>query len=189
MMRQVLFIQGGGEGAHDEWDNRLVDSLKGRLGPEYEIYYPRMPNEAAPSYLRWKAAIAHEVAKLEDSAVLIGHSVGATILVNAIAADPPPRALGGIMLLSAPFIGEGGWPSDEIEPREQLGAELPDGVPIYFYHGSDDATAPFAHVELYAKAIPQAVIRRLRDRDHQFNNDLSEVAKDIKSLGWDSGDA
>ena len=182
MKRQVLFIQGGGEGTHDAWDNRLVDSLKGALGPDYEIYYPRMPNESDPSYLRWKEAIAHELVNLEDGAILVGHSVGATILVNAIAAGPPRRALGGIMLLAAPFVGEGGWPSYEIEPREKLGAELPDGVPIYFYHGSDDETAPFAHVELYARAIPQAVIRRLRDRDHQLDNDLSEVAKDIKSL-------
>ena len=33
-MRQVLFVQGGGEGVHDAWDNRLVDSLGGELGPE-----------------------------------------------------------------------------------------------------------------------------------------------------------
>ena len=26
--RQILFIQGGGEGTHDEWDHKLVDSLR-----------------------------------------------------------------------------------------------------------------------------------------------------------------
>ncbi|MEP7191263.1 MAG: hypothetical protein ABI903_00175 [Actinomycetota bacterium] len=25
--RQILFIQGGGAGTHDEWDNKLVESL------------------------------------------------------------------------------------------------------------------------------------------------------------------
>lgn len=178
----VLFIQGAGESTHDQWDNLLVDSLRKELGSGYEIYYPRMPIEAEPSYSRWKKSIATELGNLEDGVILIGHSVGATIIVNAIAAQNPQRILSGIMLLAAPFIGEGGWPSDEIAPRERLGSELPKGVPIYLYHGSADETAPIAHVELYAKAIPQAVVRRLTDRDHQLNNDLSEVASDIKSL-------
>jgi hypothetical protein len=113
---------------------------------------------------------------------MIGHSVGATILINAIAADPPKLELGGVFLLAAPFVGRGGWPSDGITPREMLGSDLPEGVPVYLYHGSEDETAPFAHVELYAKAIPQAVVCRLEGRDHQLNNDLSEVARDIQAL-------
>ena len=32
MKRQILFVQGGGEGTHDEWDNKLVDSLERNLG-------------------------------------------------------------------------------------------------------------------------------------------------------------
>ena len=30
--RQVLLIQGGGAGAHDEWDDKLFDSLRQELG-------------------------------------------------------------------------------------------------------------------------------------------------------------
>lgn len=41
--RQILFIQGGGAGAHDEWDDKLFDSLKRELGDGYEVRYPRMP--------------------------------------------------------------------------------------------------------------------------------------------------
>jgi hypothetical protein len=37
-------------------------------------------------------------------------------------------------------------------------------------------------LELYAKLIPRAVVRRLAGRDHQLGNDLSEVARDIRSL-------
>lgn len=33
----VLFIQGGDEGVHDQWDNRMVESLARNLGPNYEI--------------------------------------------------------------------------------------------------------------------------------------------------------
>jgi predicted alpha/beta hydrolase family esterase len=184
MTRQVLFVQGGGApGTHDEWDNKLVESLERELGPDYKVFYPRMPNEADPKYARWKAALEKEFAKLDDGAILTGHSIGGTILINVLADDPPSIALGGVFLIAAPFVGDGGWPSNDIEPRKKIGAELPEGIPIYLYHGSEDDTAPFAHVDLYAKAIPQAIVRRLKGRNHQLNDELSEVARDIKLLG------
>lgn len=34
MTHSVLFIQGGGEDAHDKSDNRIVESLERDLGPE-----------------------------------------------------------------------------------------------------------------------------------------------------------
>ena len=181
MIKQVLFVQGGGEGVHDEWDNKLVGSLERELGPEYEIRYPRMPDEADPKYALWKAALKKQFATLHDGAVLVGHSIGATILINVLAEEPLASA-SGIFLLAAPFVGKGGWPSEDIEPMSDFGARLRKEWRIYLYHGSEDDTAPFGHVDLYQKAIPQAVIRRLADRDHQLNDDLSEVAADIRRL-------
>ena len=57
MIIQVLFVQGGGKGVHDEWDNKIVDSLEWELGPDYAVRYPRMPNEADPTYADWNAAL------------------------------------------------------------------------------------------------------------------------------------
>lgn len=183
MARQVLFVQGGGEGTHDEWDNKLVDSLTRELGSGYGIIYPRMPNEADPDSARWTAALAKEFAKLDTGVILVGHSIGGTILINALATDLTARALKGIFLLAAPFAGDGGWPIDDIKSRgEQLGAALPSGIPIYLYHGGEDDIVPLTHLYLYAKAIPQAVVRRLNGRNHQLNDDLSEVARDVRSL-------
>lgn len=183
MARHVLFVQGGGDGVHDEWDNKLVDSLHHELGPGYTIRYPVMPNEADPSYVAWKAAIEKELGVLEQDAILVGHSIGGTVLINALAEREPERAWGGLFLIAAPFIGEGGWTSQDIEPRSDLAARLPPGMPIFLYHGRQDDIAPPAHVELYAQALPGAHVRRLDGRDHQLNNDLSEVANDILLLG------
>jgi predicted alpha/beta hydrolase family esterase len=182
MKKQVLFIQGGGAGAHDEWDTKLVDSLRRELGPGYDVRYPRMPNEADPSYATWKAALAEEIAGLDDGAILIGHSVGGTILINALAEAPPKRKLAGVFLIAAPFVGAGGWPSEDIKPTADLGARLPPKTPIYLYHGSKDDIAPFGHVDLYEGAIPGAIVRRLPGRDHQLNDDLAEVASGIRAL-------
>jgi hypothetical protein len=177
--RQILFIQGGGAGAHDEWDDKLVESLRRELGDGHEVRYPGMPDEGDPSYARWSTAIRREMADLDDGAVLAGHSVGATILINALAEQPPERGLGAIVLIAAPFVGEGGWPSDEFEQPSDLGARLPQGVQVLVFHGLQDETAPPSHADLYAQVIPQAQVHRLPGRDHQLNNDLSEVARAI----------
>ncbi len=179
-MTQVLFVQGGGEGVHDQWDNQLVDGLGRELGPAYEIRYPVMPDEADPRYAVWKPAIERELAALDPRAVVVGHSVGGTILIHVVAESAPPSKLAAICLIAVPFIGAGGWKTDDIEPQPELAERLPRDVPIFFYHGRDDDTVPFAHVELYARLIPRAQVRRLAGRDHQLDNQLSEVATDIR---------
>jgi pimeloyl-ACP methyl ester carboxylesterase len=177
--RQILFIQGGGAGAHDEWDIKLSDNLRRELGDAYEVRYPRMPGEDDPSYARWSAAIRHEMTALDDGAVVAGHSVGGSILINALAERPPERELRAIVMIAAPFVGVGGWPGDEFELPQDLGARLPLGVPVHVFHGLRDDTVPPSHADLYARVIPQAQLHRLPGRDHQLDNDLSEVAKAI----------
>lgn len=179
----ILFIQGGGgSNAHDEWDAKLVESLKRKLGDNYEVRYPRMPDEGDPSFTKWKPAIEREIAELGDQAVLIGHSIGGTMLINALAQREPERDLAAIMLVSAPFVGDGGWPTDEFETPADLGAKLPRGVPVHIFQGTKDDTTPAAHAQLYAEAIPQAQLHMLHGRDHQLNNDLSEVSDVIREL-------
>jgi predicted alpha/beta hydrolase family esterase len=134
MAHQVLFIQGGGaDGTHDEWDDKLVESLGRELGPEYEIRYPRMPSEADPKYARWSAALEQEFRRLDDGVIVVGHSIGGTILINSLVEDPPERHLAGIFLVAAPFVGEGGWPGEDIEPKSGLGRRLPAQTPVYLY--------------------------------------------------------
>lgn len=181
MKSQLLFVQGGGAGAHDEWDDKLVDSLRRELGTKFEIRYPRMPNEGDPNFAAWKTALEKEFAKLDDGAIIVGHSIGGTILLNALAETPSKRKLRALFLIAPPFVGKGGWPSDDMNLPPDLGARLPRDVPVYIYHGLADETAPPSHAELYARAIPQAHVHRLPHRDHQLNNDLSEIAGTIKS--------
>jgi pimeloyl-ACP methyl ester carboxylesterase len=182
-IRQVLFIQGGGAGTHDEWDDKLCDSLRRHLGDRYDVRYPRMPDEDDPSYAGWSAAIRHEMAALDDGAVVVGHSVGGTILINAIAERPPELRLGAIVLIATPFVGAGGWTGTGFELPPDLGVRLPQGVPVHVFHGLQDETAPPSHADLYGRAIPQAQMHQLPGRDHQLDNDLSEVARAIDSDG------
>jgi len=127
-MRQILFVQGAGNDVHEQWDNKLVEDLRRQLGRTYEVRYPVMPNEADPSFASWRVALESELAALPNGAIVVGHSIGGTILVNVLAAYAPTVALGAIVLIAAPFIGDGGWKSDDIEPRSDLGGGLEHGV-------------------------------------------------------------
>lgn len=177
--QQLLFVQGGGKGTHDEWDDKLVASLREQLGSSYDVRYPRMPNEDEPSYAEWKDALEKELSALRDGAILVAHSIGATILLKMLAEGSSERAIGGLFLLATPFVGKGGWSLDDLRLPADLGARLPQGVPIHFFHGDDDETAPLVHVERYAHVVPQARVHRLPGRDHQLNDDLTEVAATI----------
>jgi predicted alpha/beta hydrolase family esterase len=180
--RQILFIQGAGAGTHDEWDDKLVDSLRRELGDGFDVRYPRMPDEDDPSEATWGPAIRQEVAALNEGAVVVGHSVGATIVVHVLTEPPLEADLGAIVLLAAPFVGAGGWPGDGFALTNDLGGRLPVGVPVHVFHGLDDETVPPTHADLYGRAIPQADVHRLPGRDHQLANDLGDVAKVIREL-------
>jgi hypothetical protein len=178
----VLFVQGGGKDVHDAWDNKLVASLRKELGPGYTVRYPRMPDEANPDPAAWKKSIDRELRRVRGDVILVGHSVGAAVLLDYLADGNRRRRPAGIFLVATPFIGDGGWPSDDLRPTKEAAASLRDGAPIHLYQGGDDQTVPFAHLALFTRALPDAIVRPLKGRDHQLNNDLSEVAADLRRL-------
>lgn len=184
MKQQILFIQGGGEGAYEE-DGHLVASLQSILGDRYELHYPQMPNESDPDYEPWKGQIKQELARLEGELILIGHSLGSSFLLKYLAEEKIEKPVAGIFLMATPYWGGDGWQYEGYEritlPAD-FASKLPSGVPIFLYHSRDDEIVPFAHLALYAEKLPRAIIRQFDRRGHQFNNDLAEVAGDIKGL-------
>lgn len=177
---QILFIQGAGAGTYDDWDSKLVESLRQRMGHGCEIRYPRMPDEDDPSFAGWSARIRRELAGLNDGAVAVGHSIGGTVLVCALAERGPLPRLDAIVLIAAPFVGGDGWPGTEFEIPEDLAERLPGDARVLVFHGLGDEVVPHGHADLYTRALPQARVHKLVDRDHQLNGDLTEVADAIR---------
>jgi predicted alpha/beta hydrolase family esterase len=152
MAAQMLFVQGAGAGVHDQWDNKLVESLEWELGADFSIRYPQMPNEDDPSYAVWKPALIDECARLPDGAILVGHSIGGAFLLHTLVEERSRLRPAALFQIAAPFLGEGGWHSDEIEMRPVRQPRM--GLPVFLYHGTDDQVVPFTHARLYAKAVP-----------------------------------
>jgi uncharacterized protein len=182
----ILFIQGGGQGAYAE-DEKLAANLQNSLGPGYKVRYPKMPNEDDPAYERWKERLAKEIAALETGLMIVAHSVGGPILLKYLAEEKVPRPIAALFFVAAPYFGPGGWSADgwdvgELVHRKNFISEVTETLPVFFYHNRDDSVVPFSHLGLYKDQLPRATIRALDRGGHQFDNGLSALVRDIKSL-------
>ena len=181
MEGQVLFIHGGGEGAHEE-DKKLAASLQYELGAAYDVQYPELPDEGSPGYGAWRDRISRELAALDGEVILVGHSLGGSILLKYLCEEKVENPVSGIFLIAAPYWGAEDWKAREYELREDFASMLPGDLAMFFYHSRDDEVVPFVHLAPYRERLPQASFNEVDGRGHQFDDDLSEVARDIERL-------
>lgn len=181
MTIDVLFVQGAGDGAHAE-DGLLADSLARALGSGYQVHYPKMPAEAEPGYEAWRDALFRALARLRSPIVLVGHSVGGSWLLRLLAEKGVHGGIVGLVLLAAPSRDESDWDFEDLELPEDTADRLASIPRIVLYHGREDDVVPFAHLGLHAARLPRALVRPVDGVGHQFGNDLSAVAQDIRSF-------
>jgi uncharacterized protein len=180
MTKQVLFIQGAGEDGFVE-DQKLADSLQQSLGLDYHVVYPHMPNADSPEYSAWKDEISRQIDQLGSSVILAGHSLGASLLLKYLA-EEPVTGVPGVFLASPPYWGAPDWEVEEYALADGFAQRLPQSLPIYLYHCRDDEDVPFSHLGIFVDKLPNATVREFDSGGHQFNNDMSAMAADIKSL-------
>ncbi|MCQ6563767.1 RBBP9/YdeN family alpha/beta hydrolase [Paenibacillus mendelii] len=181
MKRHILFIQGGGQGAY-EADEKLAMHLQDSLGSDYDVLYPRMPDEEKPVYEAWRDVIAEDLAGQDGEVIVVGHSLGASFLLKYLSEEEFTTPIAGVFLIASPYWGAEDWEVGEYMLSEDFAWKLSGIQRIFFYHSRDDVWVPFAHLAMYAEKLPKAVLREFDGRGHQFNNDMTEVAQDIKSL-------
>ena len=182
MSKHVVFFQGGGGQEDYDADAKLVASLKLKLGSNYLVHYPLLPNEEVQDFGR-REQIGREISVSEEGVTLVGHSLGASMLLAYLSENKVEKKIAGIFLLSTPF-----WSGDEdwVDPLK-LQSNFADGldkkVPLFFYHCRDDEEVPFAQLAVYKQHLPWASFREIPVGGHQLGNDLTIVANDIKSIG------
>ena len=187
MKKQVLFVHGGGEGAHEE-DEKMATSLRDELGSSYDVHSPKMPNEDSPEYGPWRDRISEELADTDGEATLTGHSLGASILLKYLAEENPEGPLAGVFLVATPYWGAEDWEVDEYALPEDFASKLPEGVPMFFYHDREDEVVPFGHLALYKEKLPWATFSGFDGLGHQLDDDLSEVVRDIEETSRPTAD-
>jgi serine hydrolase len=179
MARTVLVIHGAGEPRRRRgkvyWEPLLGDTL----GRGYRVRAPRMPRPAHPRYWTWARRI-DELIGTSRRPILVGHSFGASVLLKYLAETVRRPVLAGLFLIATPFWGPD-FPEFALPPDG--GERLRDLSPICLYHSRDDAEIPLEHLERYRRILPNATVRVLDGRGHEFNQArFPELAADIRGL-------
>lgn len=200
-MKQVLLIHGGDvfetyEESLNYLKNRKIDfekhglkkkywedKLADRLGAEYQIIRPEMPNKRNARYEEWKIWFEKFFPFLNDELILVGSSLGALFVAKYLAENTFPKKLKAVFLIAGPF-------GDNPPEFRLLDFSLPPGLEklgqqaekIFLYHSKNDDTVPFQSLSKYQQALPKATVRVFEDRGHFNIEELPELVEDIRNI-------
>lgn len=155
-------------------------TLQKRLGDEYEVFLPSMPNKTFANYDEWKIWMDKISPLLQDDVILIGHSLGGVFWAKYLSTTKFPKKIKAVFLVAAPF-------EKDSENNSLAGFTLPMVLDmqtdkIYLYHSKDDSIVSFEELFKYKKALPKAVVREL-DLARHFNQEyFPDLLEDIKKL-------
>jgi uncharacterized protein len=183
MSKQIFFAHSGGaQGSPGQGSYDLVEWLQESLDKEYEIRCPIIEDPEAPTYAMWKSMFNQELASLMGENLLIGHSLGGSMLLKFLSEEKTSLQIKGLFLVSVPFWGKDGWKVDDFSLRNNFQMHLPELPIIHLYHCLDDPIVPCEHMAYYKKEFPNAVVHELSGNDHAFTKGLPKIAKNIKNL-------
>jgi predicted alpha/beta hydrolase family esterase len=177
--RTVLVIHGAGEPRLRQGKVYWEPLLGQALGRGYLVHAPRMPRPAAPKYWTWAHRIDDLMAGTRKP-IVVGHSLGASVLLKYLSETIRRPAIAALFLVATPF-----WGPDvsEFALPPDFGVRLGDLSPLYLYHSRDDPEVPFEHLERYSRVLPQAIVRALDGRGHEFNQpQFPELTADIRRV-------
>src|SRR3712207_5812170 len=112
-----------------------------------------MPDADNPAYAAWKGRIARELAAPDGEVILVGHSLGGSLLLKYLSEENPERPVAGLFLIAAPHWGAEGWEVGEYALQDDFASKLPGELPVFLYHSRDDEVVPFAHHVLYTEGL------------------------------------
>ncbi|HEY3403157.1 MAG TPA: alpha/beta fold hydrolase [Ohtaekwangia sp.] len=181
-MKEVLFVHSAGPQGHFEGSDFLLSYLRKTLGNDYAIVSPEMPDPENPHYDLWSDQLEKEFAALNSNAVVVGHSLGASVVLKYLSESPQAKPVSALFLIATPYWGEKNWEVEEYALVDDFPRKLPSIPHVFLYHSTDDEVVPVNHLERYADDLPEAQVRECYHGGHLFSKGLPELINDIKSL-------
>jgi predicted alpha/beta hydrolase family esterase len=143
---------------------------------------PEMPDPENPHYADWKVRLKKELASPGDDLILVGHSLGASVLLKYLSEETIRQRIEGLFLVGAVYWGKEDWNVKEYVLKRNFSSKLPPIDRIFLYHSRDDEVVPVTHLRYFAEQLPKATIREFDHRGHLFGRGLPELVEDIKGL-------
>ena len=179
---KILFLHSAGPQHGDEGSSRLLSFIHDQLSPSFEIVAPRMPHPDQPDYESWRNALREIFKILDNDTILIGHSLGGSVLLKYLSEEPVDQRIRALYLVAVPFWGLDGWEVDEFKLGDDFAARLPEITNIIIYQSEDDQTVTSDHADEYASMIPSAEYYSLNGYGHVYWNGLPHLIKHLKQL-------
>jgi len=154
--------------------------LRQKLGSNYEVILPIMPNKTNAQFDEWKIWFEKLIPFLHGGVILVGHSLGGTFLVKYLSENQFKKKIKAVFLVGAVYDkDDDGYSVVSFSLPEKLNLQT---EKIYLYHSKDDLVVPFSTLGQYKKALPKAETKVFEDRGHFNQEEFPELAQDILNL-------
>lgn len=198
MKKQIVVIHGGS--AFDTYEEFLqylggkevtLEKLKAKgwkqylgevLGNEYDVLTPQMPNSQNAKYLEWKIWFEKIIPLLDESVVLIGHSLGGIFIVKYLSENIFPKKIKATFLVGTPYTTKDDHPLADFIISNDLNSLEKQAGKIFIYHSKDDKVVKYKNCEAFQKSLPNAFIRTFENRGHFNDETFPEIVEDIKKV-------
>ena len=199
MKKQIIVIHGGG--VFDTYKEYIAylkeykidfkqlkaklwkENLSEKLGKNFEVILPKMPNPTNARYKEWKIMFEKLFPFLKKDLILLGHSLGGIFLVKYLSENKFPKKIKATFLVAAPY--------DDKTIKDSLGDfKLPkkldkfqkQGGRIFLYQSKDDISISLVDLEKYKKSLPKAKVVMFKNKGHFYQVEFPEIVKHIKNL-------
>ena len=201
MQKQIVIIHGGNTfNKYIDFFNSILNkevekdnffpkedwksSISKKLGDNFEVFIPRMPNSNNAKYKEWKAWFNRLVPFLNDGVILIGHSLGGIFLAKYLSTNPGLKLKIRALILIAP-------PFEETYIGDCLGTfKFKKSIKnintlvnkIFLIQSEDDIIVSPINMDKYLNELPNAKTMLFKDRGHFNQPEFPELYEIIKSL-------
>ena len=198
-MTQVIVIHGGTTFAkYDDYLNYLKtktinldrfkymskwkETLQEKLGSEFEVLLPSMPNSTNASYNEWKVWFDNLSKLLEDGCILVGHSMGAIFLAKYLSENAFTCRIKATILIAAPFNDERTEDLTDFKLKEVSELFKSQSGKNIFFFGFDDPVIDSSEIQKYKDNLPSSEYNILPAPDHFLRSDFPELVATIASI-------
>ncbi len=180
---KILFLHSAGPQHDDEGSARLLQWLRRTLSAEYDIIAPLLPHPENPDYESWRDSIAGLLEVMDEGMIIIGHSLGGSVLLKYLAECTFRKQIAAIFLVAVPFWGnDEDWDVPEFHLAPDFAERLPTVPVITVFHSKDDGVIPVTHAARYAAEIPTATLQISDGHGHVFWDGLPELEEAVRQV-------
>lgn len=198
-MKQVIVIHGGTTYANHEaylksltekkidierlvYRRKWKEGLQDKLGSEYQVLLPSMPNSTNARYAEWKLWFENISSVFTDDCILIGHSLGGIFLAKYLSEKKLPVAVSATILIAAPYDDERTESLADFKIDSLTNKLTQQAGRLVFINGYDDPVISVADLDKYKQALPSAEFITLPAPDHFVRPDFPELVNLIFNL-------